>query len=766
MFGIHISTIFYDGVEGRSEADEFIEITNDTDARVDLNGYLINAGTGSATSTHRFTFTQPTPLDPGESLRVYTNKDPGGKGWTFGSGTAIWNNHGGTGRLIDTNTTPHSEVSSYTYPRAHPDPIVTSNVIVPDGSHNFGQAIVGTGHVDVQFAIENRSVSDVLKLSGTPVVTVSKGAGDFEVRTQPVQQINPVATGIPADTEHNKSRFVVRFHPTNEAPITGELTIPVEGMAPITVRLQGVGITPAHLVLLQDGVDVSASGTYDFGSVAEGSHTTKTFTLINTGGSPATLQNISVAAGGVFSVGSLPTFPKTLNAHEQVDFTVEFNAGAVGPQTDFLIVDPGATDSHQITVQLSGTVVHYEPNIALSTGGAPVPDQSISTIGSALTNGAEATKTFTISNSGNSTLTISSIAVSGGDGTFTVDPPLAGHAIPAGGTADFTVHFNPQNLLVAPGQSKAETAQITINSDDPDSGAYSFTASATAVSPAPPLRPQQLVVRQFDPKSQTYDSPYTNGQTITYNMIEHEEAGNPFAAVALSVGNSGELPLTLTSANLSDPMGFVLTSDVSTPGGHAPSFPITIQPGQSIPLYVVYRKSGGTSTALTLHSDDPANPLYTLHVNVIDDASGWHVRIRSNNYIEIDDMVHGRHLVSELVSLGLEVLIQPPGRVWGWSEPAPYSLVQPYDRLTLSFDNYAYYQNGQDVPPYSPTADLKIGINAHQGGTRGKISVIYNGVSVFYCYLTLVRYGSLPPGVSYGIQPNNNPLPRWRRGRW
>ena len=73
----------------RSESDEYVEITNGADAPQDLAGWaLVDVDDGRP----RFVFPSWV-MAPGSVVRVYTNqvhRQYGG--FSFGSGTAIWNN--------------------------------------------------------------------------------------------------------------------------------------------------------------------------------------------------------------------------------------------------------------------------------------------------------------------------------------------------------------------------------------------------------------------------------------------------------------------------------------------------------------------------------------------------------------------------------------------------------------------------------------------------------------------------------------------------
>jgi competence protein ComEC len=68
--GVCITKIYYDGQVPRVESDEYVEITNLGDETVNLEGWMLKDITDGSPS---FTFPEY-ELDPGESIRVYTNE--------------------------------------------------------------------------------------------------------------------------------------------------------------------------------------------------------------------------------------------------------------------------------------------------------------------------------------------------------------------------------------------------------------------------------------------------------------------------------------------------------------------------------------------------------------------------------------------------------------------------------------------------------------------------------------------------------------------
>jgi LysM repeat protein len=105
---VQIACVHFDGVVFRAESDEYAVITNHGGAAVNLAGWRLNAGDAGQD------FVFPSfELQPGQSCRVYTNEvHTETCGFTFGRGSAIWNNAGDCGYLYQANGTL---VSKYCY---------------------------------------------------------------------------------------------------------------------------------------------------------------------------------------------------------------------------------------------------------------------------------------------------------------------------------------------------------------------------------------------------------------------------------------------------------------------------------------------------------------------------------------------------------------------------------------------------------------------------------------------------------------------------
>ena len=92
-----IADIFYNGVKGNTEPDEYVEIRNDDVVAIQLKGWTLKDK-----ANHQFTFPEYI-IEPGEICRVYTNEyHPEWCNFNYVfSNSAIWNNGGDCASLMD-----------------------------------------------------------------------------------------------------------------------------------------------------------------------------------------------------------------------------------------------------------------------------------------------------------------------------------------------------------------------------------------------------------------------------------------------------------------------------------------------------------------------------------------------------------------------------------------------------------------------------------------------------------------------------------------
>ena len=103
---VQITNIFYDGIVSSSEPDEYVEIENIDNVAIQLQNWTLRD-----IANHVFTFPNFV-IQPNQTCRIYTNQDhPEWCGFSYGSGSAIWNNSGDTATLRDSNGALKDEFS-------------------------------------------------------------------------------------------------------------------------------------------------------------------------------------------------------------------------------------------------------------------------------------------------------------------------------------------------------------------------------------------------------------------------------------------------------------------------------------------------------------------------------------------------------------------------------------------------------------------------------------------------------------------------------
>lgn len=364
-------------------------------------------------------------------------------------------------------------------------------------STDFGTSIIGSGSHVVRYTIHNTGPA-TLNLTGTwPLVDISGShSGDFSVYTAPSSSIAPGGS----------SYMEIAFDPITSGTRSAVLTINNndldEGIYTFSIQGTGQYDTPplseitiqGNLITIPDG-DSSpgiSDGT-DFGSIpVDGGSTNQTFIINNDGSEDLVLTSspaviISGAHAGDFAVTQQPSSPVAPSG--SVPFVISFNPSDGGIRSAYLSIENNDADESPYTFTIQGNGL-TEPeisilgnNLEISTGDAS-PSQLDSTyFGDVTASLGVGYVTYTIQNSGSTTLNLTGsprVNIMGDattDFTVTTMPPSS---ISAGGSAQFVVAFDP--IMVG-----LRTASISITSDDADESPYTFAIQGSGSGPGSPL---------------------------------------------------------------------------------------------------------------------------------------------------------------------------------------------------------------------------------------------------------------------------------------
>ena len=301
----------------------------------------------------------------------------------------------------------------------------------------------------------------------------------------------------------------------------------------MSVALAGTGSTATFGQLQANPASVS------FGSVNAGGNATQQIILNNTG--TAAVQISSIAASGAgFSVNGITT-PFTLNATATATLNVVFAPTTGGSASGSVTVTSNATNS-PLTISLSGTVA--QPGLTIAPASFAY---------GSVTDGQTKSQTFTLTNTGATSLTISQLSVSGAG--YSLSGLATPSTIAAGASATFSALFAPTTAGSLPGT-------ITIISNAPGSPS-TVALSGTGVA--------GTVTLSANPTSLAFGN--VNAGTTSSKSV--------------TLTNSGTANVTISQVTVSGKD--VTTSGVTTP--------VTLAPGQNQTLNVAFKPTAAETVS-------------------------------------------------------------------------------------------------------------------------------------------------------------------------
>ncbi|WP_151996844.1 MULTISPECIES: choice-of-anchor D domain-containing protein [unclassified Imperialibacter] len=406
---------------------------------------------------------------------------------------------------------------------------------------NFGSAVQGNS-ISRTFAVKNTGTS-MLNVSS---ITVSGTA--YSVSSA----ITAVAVGA-------TQTFTVTLSGSNTGTFNETVTIASDDADenPFTFPVRGT-ITFPEINVYDGATDASPVITdaqvtsINFGSALQGNNITRTFAIKNTGTSVLNVSSITVS-GTAYSLVSVIA-SVAVNATQT--FTVTLSGTNPGSFNETVTIASNDVDENPFTFPVTGTITAPEVDVYNGDNEASpeIIDAQITPIsfGGAL-QGNDITKTFAVKNSGTSTLTISSIIVTGSD--YTVNSSIG--ALSAGTTQTFTI-------TLSGAITGTFDAMVTISSDDTDENPFTFSITGGISEP-------ELDVFYG---SSNAGFPIMDGQLSAIDLGSVLQGNDIIQTFAIE--NTGSLPLEVSSISVSG-TDFIVTSSISTVAvGITETFTITL----------------------------------------------------------------------------------------------------------------------------------------------------------------------------------------------
>ncbi|MGE5054665.1 MAG: choice-of-anchor D domain-containing protein [Acidobacteriota bacterium] len=291
------------------------------------------------------------------------------------------------------------------------------------------------------------------------------------------------------------------------------------------------------MVLISSAIGQTASSSnINFGTVPLGSTLIKAIAITNATKFNLTISQASVSGSGFSFAG--PTLPVTLAPQKSANVSVSFAPKAAGTDSGSLIVTSYVHNSNQNHTYT--TAVSLSGNGANAAFLSAVSSMNLGTIAT----GSSISQGLKVSNTGGSSLTISSENVSGTG--FSVSGLTFPYTLAAGASATLSVMF-------APTVAGSDTAILTINSNASDPS-VAVTLSATATSSTSTIG--------ISPVSMSFGS-ITIGNSQSQQGTIIASGGS----VAISSASSSNSAFTVSGITL----------------------PLTIVAGQSVPFTVTFK---------------------------------------------------------------------------------------------------------------------------------------------------------------------------------
>ncbi|HEY6292801.1 MAG TPA: choice-of-anchor D domain-containing protein [Terriglobia bacterium] len=258
----------------------------------------------------------------------------------------------------------------------------------------------------------------------------------------------------------------VTFAPSAAGAQTGTLTLTdTASGSPQIVNLAGTGVTsvvslsPASLNFADQAVGINSAPLQ--------------VTLANSGAGPLTISSVSLGGSNPADFSQTNTCGTSVAGGANCTISVSFTPAASGGASATLSVSDNATGSPQ-TVSLTGTGV--SPAVSFSPSTLNFGSQIVGTKSST-------PQTVEVTNTGNATLTVNSITVSGTNASEFVllQQSPCGASIGAGTTCSIPLNFKPQ----MPG-ARSATLSIADNAPgSPQTVALSGTGASFSLSTSP-----------------------------------------------------------------------------------------------------------------------------------------------------------------------------------------------------------------------------------------------------------------------------------------
>ena len=498
---------------------------------------LTNAGSGSVTisqatatgSGFRLSgITLPFTLPARQSITCSVTFAPQSAGGVSGGVTIDTNSSGSAVTGNGKSGGSKKGSSTITVPLAGTGVAVGSLAASPS-SVGFGSVSIGS----------SRTASETLTNAGGSSLTISQA-------TATGSGFSLSGLTLPTALAPGQSAtFAVTFAPQSSGLVNGGVTLADSGSNPtLSISLSGTGIS--------GGTVAANPARLSFGTVQVGSSASLSGTLTNSGSSSVTVSQASMT-GSAFTLDGL-NLPMTLIAGQSTTFKVTFAPTSGGTVNGNLAIGSDASNP-TLNIALSGT--------AAAPGTITASPASLS-FGSIQT-GSSSSLSETITNSGNTSVTVSQLASS---------------------SASYSASGITPPVILTPGQNFTFKVTFAPTASGSSSGALTLSSDASNPTLSIPV----------------------SGTGTTPGSLAVSPSSISFGSVVVGTTQTQTATLSATSAPVTVSSAGVVGSEFAVSGL---TFPFTLAAGSTATFSVMFtpQVSGAASASVSFASNATNSPL-------------------------------------------------------------------------------------------------------------------------------------------------------------
>lgn len=308
---------------------------------------------------------------------------------------------------------------------------------------------------------------------------------------------------------------------------------------------------------------------------------TKTFVVRNLGKSKLTIGKLTVPSGFVLSKSP----DSTVGAGKETAFVIELSTAKVGKPSGTVVIPNNTPGKNPFKFPISGEVKARSKAPDIDVVGVVNHQTRPIEFGTVLQGRVAPSVTFTLKNTGASTLKLGKTVVP--SGFVLLRSPAA--SVKAGAQTLFTVGLDPARVGTFSGK-------VVLPSNDPDENPFDFIVRGVVL--ADDSRPEISVLVNGKPYAAS-----ANELFRTWAFVG-QSSGNP---VVISLRNEGKANLVISDWTLS--AGFVTT----------PAIPVTLRPGNVLEVRILptTQSLAVRTGTLRFRTNDADEPLFNLKLRGI-----------------------------------------------------------------------------------------------------------------------------------------------------